>query len=79
MKIQRALVSVYDKSGLAEFSKALKGAGVEIVATGGTLAALEKAGISPVPLENVGHFPEMLDGRVKTLQPEIFAGILARK
>src|SRR5579884_3002441 len=79
LKIQRALVSVFDKTGLAEFSQALKTAGVEIVATGGTLAALEKAGISPVPLEKVGHFPEMLDGRVKTLQPEIFAGILARK
>ena len=46
---------------------------------GGTLAALEKSGVSPIPLEKVGHFPEMLDGRVKTLQPEIFAGILARK
>src|SRR3984893_5597181 len=79
LKIQRALVSVYDKTGLAEFATALKSAGVEIVATGGTLAALVKSGVAPVPLEKVGHFPEMLDGRVKTLQPEIFAGILARK
>src|ERR1700730_5112396 len=79
LKIQRALISVFDKRGLPELAAALKNAGVEIVATGGTLAALEKEGLSPVPLEKVGHFPEMLDGRVKTLQPEIFAGILARK
>src|SRR5579862_3089341 len=79
LKIQRALISVYDKTGLAEFAQVLKSSGVEIVATGGTLTALEKAGVTPIPLEKVGHFPEMLDGRVKTLQPEIFAGILARK
>jgi phosphoribosylaminoimidazolecarboxamide formyltransferase/IMP cyclohydrolase len=79
LKIQRALVSVFDKTGLAEFATALKSAGVEIVATGGTFGVLEKSGIAPVPLEKVGHFPEMLEGRVKTLQPEIFAGILARK
>ncbi|HMD13733.1 MAG TPA: bifunctional phosphoribosylaminoimidazolecarboxamide formyltransferase/IMP cyclohydrolase, partial [Bacteroidota bacterium] len=79
LKIKRALLSVYDKTGLAEFGSALKNHGVEIVATGGTQASLEKAGIKTVPLEKIGHFPEMLDGRVKTLQPEIFAGILARK
>ena len=79
LKIQRALVTVYDKTGLPEFARILKSSGVEIVATGGTLTALEKSGVAPIPLEKVGHFPEMLDGRVKTLQPEIFAGILARK
>lgn len=72
-------MSVYDKSGLDEFGAALKNYGVEIVATGGTRAALEKSGVTTTPLEEIGHFPEMLDGRVKTLQPEIFAGILARK
>ena len=79
LKIARALVSVYNKTGLAEFGKVLKKYGVEIVATGGTQSALEKSGVVTVPLEKIGHFPEMLDGRVKTLQPEIFAGILARK
>lgn len=79
LKISRALISVYDKTGLIDFGASLKKHGVEIVATGGTRTALEKSGISTVPLEQVGHFPEMLDGRVKTLQPEIFAGILARK
>jgi len=79
LKITRALLSVYDKTGLAEFGGALQNHGVEIVATGGTQLALEKAGVNTIPLEKIGHFPEMLDGRVKTLQPEIFAGILARK
>jgi phosphoribosylaminoimidazolecarboxamide formyltransferase/IMP cyclohydrolase len=79
LKIKRALLSVYDKTGLAEFGTALKNYGVEIVATGGTQASLEKSGIKTVSLEKIGHFPEMLDGRLKTLQPEIFAGILARK
>ncbi len=79
MKITRALVSVYDKTGLSEFGSVLRKYGVEVVATGGTRTALESSGITTVALEKVGHFPEMLDGRVKTLQPEIFAGILARK
>jgi phosphoribosylaminoimidazolecarboxamide formyltransferase / IMP cyclohydrolase len=79
LKITRALISVYDKSGLAELGTVLKKNQVEIVATGGTRSTLENAGIKTTPLEEVGHFPEMLDGRVKTLQPEIFAGILARK
>src|SRR5579872_2424722 len=79
LKIERALVSVYDKSGLVEFGTVLKNYGVEIVATGGTRTALETAGVKTTPLEEIGHFPEMLDGRAKTLQPEIFAGILARK
>jgi len=79
LKVERALVSVFDKTGLVEFGTVLKNLGVEIVATGGTRTALEAAGVTTVPLEEIGHFPEMLDGRVKTLQPEIFAGILARK
>ncbi len=79
LKIVRALISVYDKTGLGEFGSVLRNHVVEIVATGGTQVALESSGIKTVPLEKIGHFPEMLDGRVKTLQPEIFAGILARK
>ena len=79
LKIKRALLSVYDKTGLAEFGTALKNHGVEIVATGGTQASLEKSGIKTVPLEKIGHFPEMLDGRVKTLQPEIFRGNSSEK
>jgi len=79
LKVRRALLSVYDKTGLSEFGTVLKNHGVEIVATGGTQASLERSGIKTIPLEKIGHFPEMLDGRVKTLQPEIFAGILARK
>lgn len=79
LKISRALISVYDKNSLSGLGNALRRFGVEIVATGGTRTALESAGVMVTPLEEVGHFPEMLDGRVKTLQPEIFAGILARK
>jgi len=62
LKIRRALLSVYDKKGVTEFGTTLKNHGVEIVATGGTRASLEKAGIETVPLEKIGHFPEMLDG-----------------
>jgi phosphoribosylaminoimidazolecarboxamide formyltransferase/IMP cyclohydrolase len=79
LKIRRALLTTFDKSGLVEFATVLKNHGVHLIATGGTLAALEKVGLGATPLEKIGHFPEMLDGRVKTLQPEIFAGILARK
>src|SRR5579875_3554355 len=79
LKIKTALLSTFDKTGLIEFARKLLGHGVSLIATGGTLASLEKAGIVATPLDRIGHFPEMLDGRVKTLQPEIFAGILARK
>ena len=79
LRIRRALLTTYDKTGLVELATALKRFGVELIATGGTQSALAKAGLATTPLERIGHFPEMLDGRVKTLQPEIFAGILARK
>ncbi|MDG6907483.1 MAG: bifunctional phosphoribosylaminoimidazolecarboxamide formyltransferase/IMP cyclohydrolase [Nitrososphaerota archaeon] len=79
LKIRRALLSVFDKTGLVEFAGVLNRFGVDLIATGGTLSTLVKAGLKVTPLEKIGHFPEMLDGRVKTLQPEIFAGILARK
>ena len=75
--IKRALVSVYDKSGLVEFATALHGAGIEIVSTGSTAATIEKSGIPVIPVESLTGFPESLDGRVKTLHPMIHAGILA--
>ncbi|MHB1908488.1 MAG: bifunctional phosphoribosylaminoimidazolecarboxamide formyltransferase/IMP cyclohydrolase [Nitrososphaerales archaeon] len=79
LEIKNALLSVYDKTGIVELAKTLAQHDIHLIASGGTLVTLEKAGLGVIPLEKVGHFPEMLDGRVKTLQPEIFAGILARK
>lgn len=75
--IRRALVSVYDKTGLVELGQALSQAGVEIVSTGSTAKTLADAGIRVTPVESVTGFPECLDGRVKTLHPKIHAGILA--
>ncbi|WP_040157607.1 bifunctional phosphoribosylaminoimidazolecarboxamide formyltransferase/IMP cyclohydrolase [Nigerium massiliense] len=75
--IRRALVSVYDKDGLAELGAALVSAGVEVVSTGSTAAKLAEAGVAVTPVERVTGFPECLDGRVKTLHPAIHAGILA--
>jgi phosphoribosylaminoimidazolecarboxamide formyltransferase/IMP cyclohydrolase len=79
LKISTALISTFEKTGLTEIGKKLSDCGVSLVATGGTKLALERAGLIVSPLDRIGRFPEMLDGRVKTLQPEIFAGILARK
>ncbi|MDN5726698.1 MAG: bifunctional phosphoribosylaminoimidazolecarboxamide formyltransferase/IMP cyclohydrolase, partial [Propionibacteriales bacterium] len=75
--ISRALVSVYDKSGLAELGRALTAAGVEIVSTGSTAKVLTEAGCAVTGVEQVTDFPECLDGRVKTLHPKVHAGILA--
>jgi phosphoribosylaminoimidazolecarboxamide formyltransferase/IMP cyclohydrolase len=74
----RALVSVYDKTGLAPFVKRLVGAGFEIVSSGGTAAAIEEAGIAVTRVSDVTGAPEILGGRVKTLHPKIHGGILAR-
>src|SRR4030066_2409803 len=76
-KVKRALVSVSDKTGLVEFAKGLQELGIEILSTGGTHAALEKAGIPVIGVSEVTKFPEMLDGRVKTLHPAIHGGLLA--
>ncbi|MGB8360373.1 MAG: bifunctional phosphoribosylaminoimidazolecarboxamide formyltransferase/IMP cyclohydrolase [Acidimicrobiia bacterium] len=76
--MSRALVSVYDKSGLVEFAGRLVAAGYEIVSSGGTARALAEAGIPVVPVETVTDAPEILGGRVKTLHPKIHGGILAR-
>jgi phosphoribosylaminoimidazolecarboxamide formyltransferase/IMP cyclohydrolase len=75
--IRRALVSVYDKTGLDELGAALSRAGVEVVSTGSTAARLREAGVNVLPVEELTGFPECLDGRVKTLHPKVHAGILA--
>jgi phosphoribosylaminoimidazolecarboxamide formyltransferase / IMP cyclohydrolase len=79
VKVRRALLGVSDKSGLAEFARVLVRHGVELLSTGGTKAALEAAGVSVKAVEEFTGFPEMLDGRVKTLHPKIHGGILARR
>jgi len=75
--MKRALISVSDKAGIIDFSKALVSLGWEIISTGGTYNALEKAGIQVTGISEVTGFPECLDGRVKTLHPSIHAGVLA--
>jgi phosphoribosylaminoimidazolecarboxamide formyltransferase/IMP cyclohydrolase len=79
MKIQRALLSVSDKTGLVDFARALAGAGVELLSTGGTARALRDAGLGVIDVSEYTGFPEMLDGRVKTLHPKVHGGILARR
>ncbi|MEO6035588.1 MAG: bifunctional phosphoribosylaminoimidazolecarboxamide formyltransferase/IMP cyclohydrolase [Verrucomicrobiota bacterium] len=76
MKIQRALISVFDKTGLLPFAQILREAGVEIISTGGTAKALREQGITVSDLSAYTGFPEMLDGRVKTLHPKIHGGLL---
>ncbi|QTA37885.1 IMP cyclohydrolase [Thermosipho ferrireducens] len=78
MNIKRALISVSNKEGIVEFSKELQKRGVEIISTGGTAKLLEEAGIKVIHVSNVTEFPEILEGRVKTLHPKIFGGILAK-
>ena len=75
----RALVSVSDKTGLVPFVKGLVAAGFEIVSTGGTKRALDDAGLPTIGIEEVTGFPEIMDGRVKTLHPKVHAGLLARR
>jgi phosphoribosylaminoimidazolecarboxamide formyltransferase / IMP cyclohydrolase len=79
MQVGRALISVYDKTGLDVFARGLSDLGVEIVASGGTAAYLQELGIDVVPVEELTEVPELLGGRVKTLHPRIHAGILARR
>ncbi|SDF87894.1 IMP cyclohydrolase /phosphoribosylaminoimidazolecarboxamide formyltransferase [Blastococcus aurantiacus] len=75
--IRRALLGVYDKTGIEELARGLAGAGVELVSTGATARRIADAGIPVTPVEQVTGFPECLDGRVKTLHPSVHAGILA--
>ena len=77
LPIKRALVSVYDKTGLTELAQALGNAGVEIVSTGSTAATIAAAGIAGTQVSELTGFPECLDGRVKTLHPRVHAGVLA--
>ena len=75
----RALVSVSDKTGLVPFSQALLARGYELVSTGGTAKALEAAAVKVTSVSDVTGFPEIMDGRVKTLHPAVHGGILARR
>src|SRR5437667_5170303 len=75
-RIRRALLSVSDKSGLARLAKVLVEAGIELISTGGTAKALREAGLKVTDLSAYTGFPEMLDGRVKTLHPKVHGGLL---
>ena len=76
-EIKRALISVYDKTGLEDLARALGDAGVEIVSTGSTAKRIADAGVPVTEVAEVTGFPEVLDGRVKTLHPRVHSGILA--
>jgi phosphoribosylaminoimidazolecarboxamide formyltransferase/IMP cyclohydrolase len=78
-KIKRAILSVSNKKGLAEFAKAINSMGIEILSTGGTAKTLRDAGIPVKDVSEHTGFPEMLDGRVKTLHPRIHGGLLSRR
>jgi phosphoribosylaminoimidazolecarboxamide formyltransferase/IMP cyclohydrolase len=78
-KIQRAIISVTDKTGLADFARKLSGSGVELISTGGTAKLLRDSGIPVKDISELTGFPEMLDGRVKTLHPKVHGGILHRR
>ncbi len=78
-KIRSALISVYDKSGLDQIIKQLSDSDINIYSTGGTFDHLEKHGLSPLRVEDLTSYPSILDGRVKTLHPKVFGGILARR
>src|ERR1700730_14563853 len=79
-RIERALLSVTDKTGIVDFARALTSLGGELVSTGGTYHILKDAGIGPLrEVASVTEFPEMLDGRVKTIHPRIAGGILAMR
>ncbi|HTZ81019.1 MAG TPA: bifunctional phosphoribosylaminoimidazolecarboxamide formyltransferase/IMP cyclohydrolase [Stellaceae bacterium] len=77
--VKRALLSVHDKTGLVPFAQALAARGIELISTGGTARALAEAGLKVIDVAVVTGFPEMLDGRVKTLHPAIHGGLLARR
>src|SRR5271169_6957418 len=76
-RVTRALLSVSDKSGLIEFARALVGHGVELISTGGTAKAIAGAGLKVSDVSELTGFPEMMDGRVKTLHPRVHGGLLA--
>ena len=78
-RIERALISVSDKTGVAEFARSLAEMGVEIISTGGTAKVISDAGVRVMSIDELTGFPEMLDGRVKTLHPKVHGGLLARR
>src|SRR5712692_1502964 len=78
-KVQRAILSVTDKTGLEGFARKLTGMGVELISTGGTAKLLRESGIAVKDISELNGFPEMLDGRVKTLHPKVNGGILHRR
>ncbi|MCR4698006.1 MAG: bifunctional phosphoribosylaminoimidazolecarboxamide formyltransferase/IMP cyclohydrolase, partial [Bacilli bacterium] len=77
--MRRALISVSDKTGVVEFAKKLEALDFEIISTGGTKRTLDAAGVKTISIEDVTGFPEILDGRVKTLHPKVHGGLLARR
>ncbi len=77
--IRRALISVSDKTGIVDFARALSAVGVEILSTGGTYKLLVENDIPAVEVSDYTGFPEMMDGRVKTLHPKIHGGVLGRR
>src|SRR5699024_10129378 len=77
--MKRALISVYNKKGLVEFAKELEDLGWEIISTGGSFKVLKEEGINVSQIEDITNFPEILDGRVKTLNPFIHGGILYKR
>src|SRR6201987_3811785 len=76
-RVTRALLSVSDKSGLIDFARVLAGHGVELISTGGTARAIAEAGLKVKDVSELTGFPEMMDGRVKTLHPKVHGGLLA--
>ena len=76
---KRALISVSDKTGIVDLAAKLEGFGYEIISTGGTLKTLKAAGLHPIDISDITGFPECLDGRVKTLHPNVHAGLLAMR
>jgi len=77
VQIRRALLSVTDKRGIVDFARGLAEEGVELISTGGTARELREAGLEVRPIEDLTGFPEIMDGRVKTLHPRLYAGLLA--
>src|ERR1700685_1835029 len=78
-RVSRALISVSDKTGVVDFARALAGRGIELISTGGTRKALSDAGLKVLDVSDLTGFPEMMDGRVKTLHPVVHGGLLAMR
>jgi len=78
-KIERALISVTDKTGIVEFAKELENLGIEIISTGGTAKVLKEGGVKVIDISHLTGFPEILEGRVKTLHPKVHGGILFKR